>query len=185
MNWLEAIKRYTPYNEQEAKDKDLTLSYSKIFSDMLTRANELVHLTSSAFVINKNRDKTLMVHHNIYNSWAWAGGHADGDEDLLQVALKEVREETGVINLRPIVEDIFSLDIMPVFGHIKNRKYVAPHLHISAGYLIEADENDPLIVKPDENSAVKWIAMDQIDTWSNEAHMKKIYRKIVSKIEGL
>ena len=57
MNWLEAIERYTPYNEQETKDKELTLSYSKIFSDMLTRANELVHITSSAFVINKNRDK--------------------------------------------------------------------------------------------------------------------------------
>jgi hypothetical protein len=60
MNWLEAIERYTPYNEQETKDKELTLSYSKIFSDMLTRANELVHITSSAFVINKNRDKTLL-----------------------------------------------------------------------------------------------------------------------------
>ena len=81
---------------------------------MLTRSNELVHMTSSAFNINKNRHKTLMIHHNIYNSWAWTGGHADGEEDLLKVALKEAREETGVINLRPILEDIFSLDLIPV-----------------------------------------------------------------------
>lgn len=185
MNWLEAIKSYTPYNEQEAKDKELTLKYSEIFSDMLTRANELVHLTSSAFIVNKNRDKTLMIHHNIYNSWAWTGGHADGEEDLLQIALREAREETGVNKLQPIVDDIFSLDIIPVLGHVKNGLYVAPHLHISAAYLIEADENSPLIVKPDENSGVMWIPLDEIDSWSNEAHMKKIYSKIVAKIEEL
>ncbi|SCN23488.1 NUDIX domain protein [Clostridium sp. N3C] len=185
MNWLEAIKRYTPYNEQEAKDKELTLKYSYIFSDMLTRSNELVHMTSSAFIINKNRHKTLMIHHNIYNSWAWTGGHADGEEDLLKVALKEAREETGVINLRPILEDIFSLDLIPVLGHVKKGKYVAPHLHISAAYLIEADENDQLTIKPDENSGVMWIPLDEINAWSNESHMKKIYSKIVSKIKEL
>ena len=185
MNWLEAIKNYTPYNEQEAKNKELTLKYSNIFNDMLTRENELVHMTSSAFIINKNRDKPLMINHNIYNSWAWTGGHADGEEDLLQVALREAREETGVSQLRPVLEHIFSLDIIPVLGHVKNGKYVAPHLHISAAYLIEADEDAPLTIKPDENSGVMWIPLEEINAWSNEAHMKKIYSKIVAKIKEL
>ena len=78
---------------------------------------------------------------------------------------------------------IFSLDILPVFGHIKKGKYISSHLHISVAYLIEADENEPLIVKPDENSDVKWIPIDEIDVYSNESHMKKIYDKIIAKIK--
>lgn len=156
-----------------------------MFDDILTRDNELVHVTSSAFVVNKNRDKVLMVHHNIFNSWSWTGGHADGDEDLLFVAIKEVKEETGVQNIFPISEEIVSLDIIPVLGHIRKEKYVSPHLHISIAYLVEADENEPLIVKPDENSGVQWIAIEKIDLYSNEPHMKKIYNKVISKIQAL
>ena len=56
--------------------------------DVLVRDNEIAHITSSGFIVNKLRTKVLMIHHNIYNSWGWTGGHADGDEDLLYVAMK-------------------------------------------------------------------------------------------------
>lgn len=182
MNWTESIKNYNTCNEQEKKDKEITIKCIDLIDDILTRDNEIAHITSSAFVVNKNKDKVLMVHHNIFNSWSWTGGHADGDEDLLHVAIKEVIEETGVKNIRPVSEDILSLDIIPVLGHIRKGKYVSPHLHISVAYLIEADESEPLVVKPDENSGVQWIPLDKIDAYSNELHMKKIYHKIVSKI---
>lgn len=184
LNWIESIKRYVPCTEQEEKDKEITIKCIEMFDDILTRHNEVAHITSSAFVVNKNRDKTLMIHHNIFNSWSWTGGHADGDEDLLFVAIKEVKEETGVRNVSPVSEDIVSLDIIHVPGHIKNGKYVSAHLHISIAYLIEADENESLIIKPDENSGVQWIPIEEIDTYSNEPHMKKIYNKIISKIEA-
>lgn len=184
MSLIESIKEYKAYNEQEKKDKEIIVKCIEMFNDILTRDNEIVHITSSGFVVNKNRDKVLMVHHNIYNSWSWTGGHADGDEDLLFVAIKEAKEETGVKNIFPVSENILSLDILPVLGHIRRGKYVAPHLHISVAYLIEADENEPLVVKPDENSGVKWIPVEEIDAYSNELHMKKIYKKIISKIEA-
>jgi ADP-ribose pyrophosphatase YjhB (NUDIX family) len=183
MNWINSIKEYKPCNEQEMKDKEIILRYSDIFHDILTRNNKIIHMTVSAFVINKNKDKVLMVHHNIYNSWAWAGGHADGEEDLLFVAIKEVKEETGVKNIVTISKNIIAIDILPVFNHIKNGRYVSPHLHASIAYLLEADENEPIIVKPDENSAVKWIPIDQINLFSNEPHMKKVYEKIIAKIK--
>lgn len=183
MTWIDSIKEYNPCNEQEKKDKEVIIKYSNIFEDILIRDNEIIHITSSGFVINKNKDKVLMVHHNIYNSWAWTGGHADGDEDLLSVAIKEAKEETGVKNIVPIKKDIISIDILPVLGHIKKGKYVSPHLHASIAYLIEADEREQLIVKPDENSGVKWIPMDEIDLYSNETHMKKVYEKIITKIK--
>ncbi|UOQ84680.1 NUDIX hydrolase [Gracilibacillus salinarum] len=183
MSWIEPIINYKPYNEQEEKDKEIVVNCIDKFDDLLTRNNEIAHITSSAFVVNKNRNKALMVHHNIFNSWSWAGGHADGDDDLLYVAIKEVREETGVEDIRPITEELLSLDILPVLGHEKKGKYVAPHLHLSVAYLLEVDEDAPLMVKPDENSDVQWIPFEEINTYSDEPHMKVIYNKIMAKIE--
>lgn len=184
-NWVQLIKEYVPYNEQEEKDKEAMLKCINSFNDVLTRNNEIAHITSSAFIVNRERDKVLMVHHNIYNSWAWTGGHADGEKDLLRVAIKEAKEETGIKNVYPINDNIFSLDILPVLGHIKNGKYISPHLHLSITYLVEADEKESLIAKEDENSAVQWIPIDKINMYSSEVHMHKVYDKVVSKIKGL
>lgn len=185
MNWIEALEKYEACSEQEKKDKEIILKCIDTFDDILTRNNEIAHITSSGFVVNRNRDKVLMVYHNIFNSWSWTGGHADGEKDLLHVAIKEVMEETGIKNVQPVSEDIVSLDILTVLGHVRKGKYVAPHLHLSVAYLIEADENEPLIVKPDENSGVKWIPAATIDTYSDEPHMKKVYNKILAKIKAL
>ena len=146
MSWIEDIKKYVPYNEQEAKDKELILGAISNFNNLLTRENVVMHITSSGYVINKNRDKVLMIYHKIYNSWAWTGGHADGDSDLLYVAIKEAKEETGIKNVVPVINDIFSLDVITVNGHIKRGSYVSSHLHLNVTYLLEADENEDLVV---------------------------------------
>lgn len=185
MNWIDSIKEYTPCNEQEEKDKEIILDCAELFDDILTRKNEIAHITSSAFIVNRTRDRVLMVHHNIYNSWSWTGGHADGEEDLLGVAIREAMEETGLKSVFPISTNIFSLDILTVLGHTKRGRYVSPHLHLSAAYLVEADENEALAVKPDENSGVKWIPIDQINSYSSEPHMQKLYEKLVDKIKAL
>lgn len=185
MNWVELIKNYTPYNEQERRDKELTLYCIDKFDDLLTRDNGVAHITSSGFIINKTKDKVLMVHHNIYNSWSWTGGHADGEEDLLAVAIKEAKEETGVKNIEPVTSHIFSLDVLPVLSHIKRGNHISAHLHLSIAYLIDADETEQLIVKTDENSAVKWIPIEEVNLYSNEPHMQKVYTKLISKIKAL
>lgn len=185
MNWIKAIREYEVFNEQEKKDRELAIKYIELFGDILTRNNEIAHMTSSAFVVNRKMDKALMVHHNIFNTWSWTGGHADGEEDLLQVSVREVREETGVNNIRIVNEDILSLDIIPVLGHTKKGEYISAHLHINIAYLLEADEKEPLVVKADENSGVKWIPLQEISEYSSEAHMKKIYEKIISKLEAM
>lgn len=181
MKYIEDIKRYKPVNEQEDKDKEIILGCIDKFDDVLTRENEVAHLTSSMFVINKAKNKALMIYHNIYNAWGWTGGHADGDSDLLSVAIREVMEETGVKNVHPVTEDIISLDILAVLGHVKKGKYVAPHLHLSIAYLGYVDEDEELIIKPDENSGVKWIPIDKISECTNEGHMQKVYAKILKK----
>lgn len=185
MSWTSLIKNYTPCCEQEKKDKELIEYCIDKFDDILTRDNMVAHITSSGFVVNKTKDKVLMVHHNIYNSWSWTGGHADGEEDLLAVAIREAREETGVKNIHPVTSHIFSLDILPVLSHIRRGNYVSAHLHLSIAYLVEADENELLIVKADENSAVKWVSIDEVNVYSNEPHMQKVYEKLISKIRAM
>lgn len=110
-NLKENIENFIPYNEQEEVGKKIMLDYIRDFNDTLTRQNEYGHFTSSAFVLNKERTKMLMIYHKIYNSWAWVGGHSDGDSDLLYVAMKEAKEETGIKNVTPISNDIYSLEI--------------------------------------------------------------------------
>ena len=149
MNYKEQINSYIPYNQQEEKDKEIMLKYIDMFDNILTRDNEFGHFTASAWVVNKEKTKVLMIYHNIYNSWAWTGGHADGDTDLLYTAIREVKEETGITNVKPIMNDIFSLEIIGINGHQKRGKYVSSHVHLNLTYLLEADENDKLFIKED------------------------------------
>ena len=71
-----------------------------------------------------------MVYHNIYHSWSWLGGHADGETDLLSVAIQEVKEEAGISKVYPVSEEIFSLESLTVDGHVKKGKYVSSHLPV-------------------------------------------------------
>lgn len=183
MRWKEDIINYKPFNEQEQKDKESIIYAINNFDNLLTRDNTLAHMTSSGYIVNKDRTKVLMIHHNIYNTWAWTGGHADGEGDLLGVAIKEAIEETGVKNIKPITTEILSVDVIEVLGHIKRGSYVSAHLHLNVCYLLEADEVDELIIKADENSGVKWLPIDELHKFSSEPHMVKLYNKFNEKIK--
>ena len=119
---IEMLKNYIPYNEQEKEDIKLIIKAEEIFGNILTRENNFCHLTSSAFVINKQHSKVLCIYHNIYKSWGWVGGHADGDDDMLYVAQKETREETSLQNFNVINNMPISVEILPVKSHIRKGK---------------------------------------------------------------
>ena len=151
---IRQIENYPPFNEQEEKDKALILGWISNNENAFSRENTVAHITASAWVVNKDRSKVLMVYHNIYNSWSWMGGHADGETDLLSVAIWEVKEEAGISNVRPVSEEIFSLESLTVDGHVKKGNYVSSHLHLNITYLLEADSEEQVSVKADENSGV-------------------------------
>lgn len=183
MPLAEQIAAYTPVNEQEAGDRRLLLSWLESGQDIFTRENSTAHLTASAWVVSPDRQQVLMVYHNLYHSWSWMGGHADGDRDLLHVAGKEVREESGLKELKPLSPDIFSLEILTVDGHVKRGKYVSSHLHLNVTYLFEADPNQPLTSKPDENSGVAWFPVSDIpETVSEPWFRDRIYAKLCGKV---
>lgn len=183
-NLKESLERFAPYNEQEKVERKIMLKYINDFDDVLTRENEYGHFTSSAFVLNRERTKILMIFHKIYNSWAWVGGHSDGDNDLLYVAMKEAKEETGIKNVSPICEDIYSLELINVNGHEKRGKYVGSHVHLNVTYLLEADESEEIHIKEDENSGVKWVPIEEIMNVTSEVWVRdRVYAKIIDKMK--
>lgn len=180
------IKEYKPCNEQEEKDKQIMIKYINTFDDILTRENEFAHFTASSWVVNEEKTKVLMVYHNIYQTWTWTGGHSDGEADLLKVAIKELKEETGVKKVIPIKEEIASLEVLPVNGHFKRGKYVSSHIHLNVSYFLQVDEREKLQMKADENKGVKWIPLEAIDTVSKEDWIKKnIYAKLNNKLNNM
>jgi len=184
MDLREQIEKYNPYNEQEEKDKKIMLKYIDIFDDVLTRNNEFGHFTASSWVVNKEKTKVLMIYHNLYESWAWTGGHADGDKDLLGTAIRELKEETGVNNVKVLNDGIFSLEITAVSGHVKKGKYVSSHVHLNLTYLLEVDENESLKLQEDENSGVKWIKIEEVEKAANEGWMiNTVYKKLNEKLK--
>ena len=184
--YVDEIRAYTPQNEQEAADQRLILEYIRLFPDnILTRDNEIAHLSSSGFVVNADGTRVLMAHHNIYRVWAWTGGHADGEGDLLSVALREAREETGVEHIRPLSPAIASLDILPVWGHVKRGKWVPSHQHLNVSYLLVADESDALQIREGENSRVGWLPAERLLEYTNEGQMDGVYAKLLARAREL
>lgn len=181
---IEELENHVPYNEQEKKDKALMLKYLKDFDNVFTRDNEYGHFTASSWIVNKARTKVLMIYHNIYKSWAWTGGHADGETDLLKTAIKEAKEETGIKTLTPLMKDIFSIEIITVNGHVKKGNYVSSHVHLNITYLLEVDETEELTVKIDENSGVKWIKTSDVAKVSTEEWLvQNVYNKLNEKLQ--
>ena len=181
---IEMLKNYKPYNEQEKIDLQFFIDCENK-QQILTRENELCHLCSSAFIINKNHDKVLCIYHNIYASGCWVGGHADCDDDMLYVAMKETREETSLENFKPLLEIPIAIDSLPVAGHFKRGKYVPAHTHLSVAYVFEADESEKIKILEDENSNIGWLTFDELIEKSTEPHMLKVYKKIIERIKTL
>lgn len=182
-NLIRQIENYPPSNEQEEKDKALILGWISNNENAFSRENTVAHITASAWVVNKDRSKVLMVYHDIYNSWSWMGGHADGETDLLSVAIREVKEEAGISNVRPVSEEIFSLESLTVDGHVKKGNYVSSHLHLNITYLLEADSEEQVSVKADENSGVMWFSLeDALEKSTEPWFVEYIYSKLIKKM---
>ncbi|WP_160680403.1 NUDIX hydrolase [Clostridium sp. C8-1-8] len=180
MSFKEDIFSYVPKNEQEVQDKKVIIDYIEQFPDnILLRDNKFAHITSSGFIMNKEFSKVLMIHHNIRNTWAWTGGHADGDGDLLHVAIKEAKEETGINSVFALSSEIASLDILPVYGHVKKGNYVSGHLHLSVAYILIADEKENLIIKEDENSGVEWFSIEKFTKKFFDEKDVYLYNKLI------
>ena len=78
MSILEDIRAFAPGCEQEQRDREAMLEFLAVHEDAFLRTNLTAHMTASAWVLSRDRRRVVMVYHNLYRSWSWTGGHADG-----------------------------------------------------------------------------------------------------------
>ncbi len=182
MKLREQIESYVPFDEVEEKDKAYLLKWIDTFPDVLTRENEFGHFASSALVVNKDRTKMLVVYHNIYDAWIFPRGHADGEEDLLSVTVREVEEETG-LKTKVLDNSIFAISASPIVGHVKRGKYVSAHTHLDVVYLLEADEKEPLSFSEEESKGVKWIPLEEATGDNIVDFIRPVHKRLIEKLK--
>ena len=182
MTYLDQIRQFQPSDEREAQDQAILIAFIEQHREtVLLRQNSIAHITSSGLILNEDKNKVLLIHHNIRNVWAWTGGHADGESDLLNVALKEASEETGVSAIRAFSDDIASVDILPVYPHFRRDSYVNGHLHLSVAYLLVCKETEALCHNPSEASAAAWFPIDYFtDSHFDETDVY-LYNKLIRR----
>lgn len=181
-DWKKEVELYIPKDAREESEKREILTLMEREGDrLLLRECSYAHMTASSVIVNRNRTKMLMAFHKIYQSWAWTGGHADGDGDFEAVARREAQEETGIQNLKKLGAGAASIEVLPVWAHQKHGQMVASHLHLNVSYLFEADDTLPLRIAEDENSAVGWIPIAQLEEYVREKDMMPIYQKLLNR----
>lgn len=184
MNIKQELENYIPFNEQEIKDKEYFLKCIASFDDVLTRNNEFVHFSSSSLILNKEKTKMLVVYHNIYDGWVYPGGHADGEENLISVAIREAKEETGQ-DVKVLDNSIFAIQSCPVKCHIKKGNYISAHAHLDVVYIFEADEHKALSFRKDESKGIKWIPLEEAYSADIVDFIRPVNQKLIEKLNKM
>ena len=172
IEFIEKIRAFAPYSESESSTKERFLDFAINNSDAFHRSNLKGHFTASAFVVDRENAKILLIHHKKLDKWLQPGGHCDGDENTLMVAIKEVQEETGV-EITPDNQPIIDLDIHV----IPERKGIPEHEHFDVRYIFESDSTSPLI-QNHETVDLKWIDYDEVKKYTTEESVLRILQKL-------
>lgn len=123
------------------------------------------HITASAWIVSYDKAKVLLTHHAKLDRWLQPGGHADGDEDVLAVALKEANEETGLKNLTLLSPGVFDIDIHA----IPARKDFPRHDHYDIRFAFLAQEGESITIS-EESKDLAWVSFADIDSLTSSNH---------------
>lgn len=171
---LQSLENYQPSTQEETLFKGQMIDFVQENIACFERSLLIGHITGSAWIVDKSRQFTLLTHHRKLDKWFQTGGHCDGDSDVLNVAMKEALEETGLSNIQTISCNIFDIDI----HEIPERKGVPKHLHYDVRFLLEADMNEPLIISS-ESSDLAWVELTNVVKLNNsESIMRMVFKTI-------
>jgi len=169
---LEKLDAYEPGDAREVQMAGALRQFVAAHADCFERSLAIGHVTGSAWVVDRERASVLLTHHRKLDKWLQPGGHADGDPDILRVALREVREECGLKAIHPVSEGIFDIDIHA----IPARGSECEHLHYDVRFLVEADRNEPLALS-EESRSLAWVLLDEIARLNPEESLSRMVAK--------
>ncbi|MCC6394558.1 MAG: NUDIX hydrolase [Bryobacterales bacterium] len=142
------------------------------YEECFERSLAVGHVTGSAWILDLERTHVLLTHHGKLDKWLQLGGHADGDADVLRVAIREAEEESGLDRVYPVSRSIFDVDI----HLIPARKSEAEHYHYDMRFLLEADRGSPLRISS-ESKDLAWVPLAQVEGLTREESMLRMVRK--------
>ncbi len=169
---LEKLSQFVPLDQRDSECRDRFVEFIKANQDCFERSLEIGHITGSAWIVNPGRDRFLLTFHKKLELWLQLGGHADGNADVFEVALREAREESGVSNIAPLSERIFDLDIHRIPEH----KGVLEHLHYDVRFICEANDSKELTIS-DESHDLRWLTAEEVRERTTEESILRMLRK--------
>lgn len=135
------------------------------------------HVTASAWIVSRESRAVLLTHHRKLDRWLQLGGHTDGACDVLASALREAREESGLVTLLPIpgsdAPRILDLDV----HDIPARPDEPAHQHHDIRFLLEASELAPLARQKAESKALRWFPAQGVEARFSEESLARMARK--------
>jgi 8-oxo-dGTP pyrophosphatase MutT (NUDIX family) len=171
---LAALGRHAPFDAHEARMLAQITNFVEGHADCFERSQRAGHVTGSAWVVDQARERTLLVHHRRLGRWLQPGGHADGNPDVLEVAIREAEEETG-LPARPVSAVIFDVDA----HQIPARGAEPAHIHYDIRFLLEADGRLAPVVS-EESHEVRWVALAEVATLNTDASVLRLVARTLA-----
>jgi len=169
---LELLANYRQQHPAETTTADQLLEFVQNNHDCFERSLLCGHITGSAWLVNDNSTHVLLTHHRKLNRWLQLGGHADGEDDVLNVALREAQEESGLTDIELVRSTIFDIDIHP----IPARKAEPEHLHYDVRFAFRA-VGDQRFVVSDESNRLAWVPVIGLEDVVQDASMLRMAEK--------
>ncbi|MES2981636.1 MAG: NUDIX hydrolase [Verrucomicrobiota bacterium] len=169
---LDQLSEYASRHPEEGDViRDFT-NFVKSESRCFERSLAIGHITGSAWVVNATGCEVLLTHHRKLDRWLQLGGHADGESDVLGVAMKEAEEESGLTDFSHIGSGIFDIDI----HLIPERKGEPAHFHYDVRYVLRANGCLDFIVS-EESHDLRWVKLADVKTLTTESSMMRMVAK--------
>ena len=159
---------------EEAGYTDRARAFVEAHPDCFNREHLPGHVTGSAWVVSPDRQRILMMHHRKHDQWFQPGGHADGDADILRVALRETSEESGLdaSHVRLLDSAIFDVDIHTIPASERGPQ----HEHVDIRFLVEIDDSLP-VPGSDESHDVLWVDLPLVSRFNNNRSTYRMVEK--------
>ncbi len=179
---LGMLEHYTTHYPGEVETVQRIERLVHTSADCFKRTCRPGHITGSAWVLSHDRRHCLLVHHRKLNRWLQPGGHADGQADIAEVALREVREESGLQDLELVgsEEHLMPLDIdvhcIPARTDTSGHVVEDAHEHHDIRFLVVAAAGQKLILS-DESHDLRWFTHDEVLEATDEESVLRMLRK--------